>query len=578
MKKVIYNIDGTVKEEQYFKVPERVQYYSGWTPVELSVEDEKILRSRVSSFKKLVLIEQMEHAIKHDYNNFKDSIQGREKDELFGNLERDYSGINSDVQKIINLFEQYERDSKEEPCACIIGDDDELTDLFQKGWLKALFIIAKQDASKERNNAIQDEYDIPNKILAEHFLKNLKRFYHAINKDSGFDSYYQEDNDIPNVPQILYPFTVSAKKLISSESLFGESNDKELYRRLSLTFWRIRRTKEVYKIVYILDTLLGGTASSNTSPSNLISFVRQPVNSTLPPVSIKLNMASGNHIEYQLTSEDRATLCVDCEERNDFLDTIVSDLKDIDGQLARDSIVIKSWKNSLETDIENFTRIHNMQEQAWELFYANRINEYKEQAYYNAFNPQQCYRSIVVQNVQPGKMVEFSREIARMLITTLIENQDVNQTFLYESKYRINYVKEQIEVIRTPKDIYQDAIDKALKYISPLFGSKFVHTNYSTRIESTIRVLLDIPKVYKDMALEKPNGFHGGFNLKMVYNILGFLFSKQVLIKSQSGIDKLISSNNDNAERKHYIIDYNTDKEFKKIIPSLEKKLNEIDQ
>ena len=74
-----------------------------------------------------------------------------------------------------------------------------------------------------------------------------------------------------------------------------------------------------------------------------------------------------------------------------------------------------------------------------------------------------------------------------------------------------------------------------------------------------------MPDIEKEITKIEPQGFDGGFNLKLVYNYLGLLIKKEVLYKKGEQIDIKINeeavskglTKRPNVERKHYINDWN---------------------
>ncbi len=53
---------------------------------------------------------------------------------------------------------------------------------------------------------------------------------------------------------------------------------------------------------------------------------------------------------------------------------------------------------------------------------------------------------------------------------------------------------------------------------------------YRVIIKQLIEQILSLPSVYKKIAKITPNGFTGGFNIKLIYNVLGLLNTTKVSI------------------------------------------------
>lgn len=115
--------------------------------------------------------------------------------------------------------------------------------------------------------------------------------------------------------------------------------------------------------------------------------------------------------------------------------------------------------------------------------------------------------------------------------------------------------------------LLNETIEKALDFIDVIFGEEFIgKANSSDSLKSKFRVILRDSELRKKITQISPNKFNGGFNLVLVYNVIG-LFMDQGLIKGKySKIDSEIAKANRQLslkgkllERRTYISCWNID-------------------
>ena len=142
------------------------------------------------------------------------------------------------------------------------------------------------------------------------------------------------------------------------------------------------------------------------------------------------------------------------------------------------------------------------------------------------------------------------------LFNKLKKKNHKDQTRLYWCMICWNYLKKQTD---------DSALDKAKRYIEPIYNGDFVIGAYKKKIRLILDAFFSMPDIEKEITKKEPQGFDGGFNLKLVYNYLGLLIKKEVLYKKGKEIDKIINekavskglTKRPNVERKHYINDWN---------------------
>jgi hypothetical protein len=225
------------------------------------------------------------------------------------------------------------------------------------------------------------------------------------------------------------------------------------------------------------------------------------------------------------------------------------------------------WEGNVKTDARIYFSKLNPYHENWTAFYNHEVERYRPTNLSSSkyFEPQDCFFYLLCNNMHPDEELQFTKDVIADLIELLIKHPCDSEEGLYVCMFKMNYIKKHIG-----SDYQADeAVNNAMRYIGCLFepDSELIRPYYRVNIKQLMEQILSFPDIYKKMKKVKPNGFTGGFNLVLVYNILGLLNDKNVGIITR-GCEEL-----DN-----YINNYAIDKGF--VVKKTERKsyINETDE
>ena len=224
----------------------------------------------------------------------------------------------------------------------------------------------------------------------------------------------------------------------------------------------------------------------------------------------------------------------------------------------------EKWRNSVETDADGYFHSHNSNIRNWSDYYYYEIGRIRGESrmHSNCYNPQQCFFYLVCDHCRPNEELTFNRSIIANLLLLLSMNKSNSQEGLYECMFKINYIKKKIN----PLTLSDFAVTKAMEYIQCLFvrGCEHIMPMYQEDLEPIMKDFLNNKNVRTKITMVKPNGFTLGFNLKLVYNLLGLLKGYGIVISGSEKLDKYINEYNHKrglieytSEKKSHITNYN---------------------
>ncbi len=310
---------------------------------------------------------------------------------------------------------------------------------------------------------------------------------------------------------------------------------------------------ELYSVLYVIRQL--GESIMKLPDKHMLSYNRN-VHEAKPiePFTIYLTKYYGGIYEYEFTSEDYYSL-----RHKGQQESIINDFKqDLTTQysLYRDDIQ-ERWKKQVANDATRFFLNNNIQESDWQRYYAYYAHMIKEDWLKFGNIPQYCFRSIISKDVNPDSDVEFNKNIIVDLISTL---RDIDNTIdrdcikcedergeygIYEALFKFNYIRGLASgVDRTVIDSVNSAIlssnmkeciERSLSFISCIFEPGNLRDNsYSNILRSTFKEILSNSKILPHLLkVNDFRGFNGGFNLPLVYNIIGSLYADDIRDKEK---------------------------------------------
>lgn len=199
-------------------------------------------------------------------------------------------------------------------------------------------------------------------------------------------------------------------------------------------------------------------------------------------------------------------------------------------------------------------------------------NPYPEDASIEDIATPKCYLAFLAENIYSGELIDWeeNNSLVNGLMYLIYIKQGKDIVYIVKEVTVFNYIIEHMaDAIDVTDDetLLNETIEKALNFIDVIFGEEFIgKANSSDSLKSKFRVILRDSELRKKITQISPNKFNGGFNLVLVYNVIG-LFIDQGLIKGKySKIDSEIAKANGQLslkgkllERRTYISCWNID-------------------
>jgi len=602
MEIITYNADGTINETKHIdlQVPEYVKKYDEQNSfLNITADEVEALKTRKNTFRKTLLLRQLTAAIKHDYANFRDAYkmeadnlevdidvfmkeaesdpQIQSGDRIISSIMRIYSNRSQLRRTEINISEQtfLEQTCTEEEFLIYIdnvepqmaNDNGNIT---SANWIKVIMYHAFKGAE-----SIRLKYgDVEEEARFYISLQNLiNRYYYSLRNMEG--AAYWMPAELKHQMNVLRAFV----KKIDMRNVYRFDKSRFFIKLINALYLMNEKQRGIlYKMA---DIVLGYNPIIGFNNQILQSFCIKEV----PKHEVK---------EYKVTFYDYNKApyrCLIIDENEIYSLRIPSsangaftELKECLKELNSHHVVAyqQQWVKNVETDYGIYSNKQKPYHEDWLGFYDHMIEEYRTVSINDDdwYKPQRCFFLLVCNNVHPNEKLDFDTEIIFDLIdllkkdTSEKEDSHGSQVGLYECMFKINYIKGHI-VQRSDSD---EAISKAMKYLEPLFSSdcKYVGGKYREKLSHLIKQLLSSQGIKSQISNNTPNGFTGGFNLILVYYILGFLRERglpKIITCGQQKIDDYLNEKaienrliheDDKSNRKNYISTKNdTYKDFR---------------
>jgi hypothetical protein len=196
---------------------------------------------------------------------------------------------------------------------------------------------------------------------------------------------------------------------------------------------------------------------------------------------------------------------------------------------------------SVEIDAKAFFKKNRHHYEDWTDFFYYEIEKYKYGSPdSDLLKPQRSFYHLVCDNIFPDEPIGFNKYIVAGLIEIIIDHPCDSQEGLYECMFRMNFIKDM-----GSKDLITIAKDKAMKYIGCLFEKEFnlVKPYYQSNFKGLMSQILSLEGIKEKLVKPAPTKkFMGGFNLSLVYNVLGMLIRKDIMNAGAETLDKTINS------------------------------------
>lgn len=557
MKITTFNEHGNVLEEHDYGnlAPKCFLEFNPSQPIfSLEEDDLNIILSKSMSPEKTNLVDQFKSAFEIDFSLFSKSTYNK-----YRNIEQTYSSLMKDsiiksVDKELSvLLKDYSikyKSSKLSPCASEI--------LLSEKWIDVLLYHAYHAFNSGIRNRRAKKTD---SALLTSFLNLLSRYYYALKRQFEIGNLGVKTEEQLT---ILRPYINLYKSLYGRPVGFNNGFYERLL--LSLHVSNYQNKCVHYNLIVLIGQLAGATTN------DMCHFMFRDLGEIREAKEYKICLSSElERKQYEITLSDSDILSFmnptpdnkDFNKVRETLSKIYNKYSDANK---------KSWENEVlsgyeEYRLDNKTADWGTYKKEWK----KRVFPYNPGKEY--IDSPECYYDIVFHNDENGKMLDICNpKIIVGLFNKLKKNNHKDQTRLYWCMICWNYLKKQTD---------DSALDKAKRYIEPIYNGDFVIGAYIKKIRLILDAFFNMPVIQKEISKIEPQGFDGGFNLKLVYNYLGLLIKKEVLYKKGEQIDikineeaikKCLTNRPKVVERKHYINDWNVDNQpIRPYISNLEK-------
>lgn len=556
-----YNADGTINETKHIdlQVPEYVKKYDEQNSfLNITAEEVEVVNSRKRTFRKTLLLRRLTTAIMHDYANFQEAyrmevksliididvyVQKAGEDSLIQTGDKIMTSImriygNHSIyrhRKIIDdeqsFFEQV--CTKEEFYIYLNKVEQQTKDgfgnFFSSNWVKVLFYHAIKSAN---TNSSYRWY--PNDAARFYScLQNLiNRYYYALRNMEQVVKWMPDE--LKQQMQVLSAFVKRTGK--DYISYFDESRDiPKIVKALSLISAQHRRS--LYEMFNIFYRRLPSIEFNNHFMLHMrIKDLPKPKNN-----EYEITLYNYNKHPYKCYVIDDNEICAlrIPSIGNKVLSILQKDLNCI--YIEYMNVRGSKWKGSIEIDAKTFFNKRKITYDSWADFYYYEIEKYKYGIPENdLLKPQRSFFHLVCDNIFLDEVLGFKKEIVEGLIEILIDHPCDSQEGLYECMFRMSYIKE-----RDSKDLITVAKEKAMKYIGCLFKKEYnlVKPYYQCNFKDLMSRILSLENIKEKLVKPAPTkNFKGGFNLSLVYNVLGMLSRQGIMAAGPEILDIKINS------------------------------------
>lgn len=566
-----YNADGTINETKHIdlQVPEYVKKYDEQNSfLNITAEEVEVVNSRKRTFRKTLLLRRLTAAIKHDYANFRDAYkmeadnlevdvdvfmheaesdpQIQSGDRIISSIMRIYGNRSQIRHTGVNISEQtfLEQTCTEEEFLIYINKvehqmADENGNITSANWIKVIMYHAFKGAGIVR--------------LKDGNVEEEARFY--ISLQNLINRYYYS---LRNMERAAYWMPAELKHQMYVLSVFVKKADvKSVYRFEESRFF-IKLINALYlmneeqrsSLYKMADVVLGYNPTIGFNNQIFESLRNEEITKhEVKEYVVTLN--DYNKIPYKRFKIDENEICT-LRIPSSANQTITELQRWLNELNQHHEVAFRhKWATNIQTDSEIYFNKQKPYHEDWSGFYNNMIETYRTVSINSDdwHKPQLCFYLMLCNNVHPNKKLYFNTDIIIDLIDLLKKEKSDNDEVLYDSQvglyecmFKINFVKGQIER-RNPSD---EAVSRAMKYLEPLFAPdcEYVIDKFRVKLRVLMQNLLNYQGIKPDMTTITPNGFTGGFNLQLVYNILGTLRTTVpvILTKGKDWIDDDLGS------------------------------------
>ena len=516
MKITTFNEHGNVLEEHDYGnlAPKCFLEFNPSQPIFTIEEDElNILNSKPKSFEMSILKKQLKAAFEIDYSLFCESSWNK-----YGNIEeflsypmKDYM-IKSVDRRLSALFKYYYRFN---PSMFYLHASEILLSDY---WLEVLLFHAL--ITSRRNRSAED----PHSALLISFLNVLRKCYYALKKNPEIGYYDKRiEERLTTLKPYLY-ITISQNKRHPEKyiNFYNGFFDRLL---VSLSVSKFQNRCVHYNLIAMIKQL-----------ASRIKGGRYPVFDDLQKYKkgklYKFYLSNfAQKIQYIVTLYDLEIDSFRIHPYDDAFEEVSKCLKNIyDGHLKANKV---KFENQVDYAYHRYCSENGtVKWEKYERYYQDSIlpNGIGD----NYTKSPECYYNILLSNDSPEKDLDIcNKDIIADLFVTLKNNNDKDQYPLFQGIISLNYIKLNIkkEKLGIIGNIVSKAVQQAIRYILPIYegDSAYVNSLYQNDIKDIIDEFMDMQEIKGLITKVEPRTFKCGFNLKLVFNFIGFLQEKGII-------------------------------------------------
>lgn len=570
MKITTYTPDGSIKEvrEHHVQVPEYINTFDAkHSFLDIIEKDVALALYKRKDYDKGLLLNQYRFLLRYDYDNYLKSNarkinfedeQGRMKNE--DTLEY-YDHVLSFILHSYRLSQNYPNKLPDEAQRFL---NDSL-------WIDTLLYHARKTKNRVRyTNVTQEQNPLTNNLIGI-----IHRLYYALRKADEL-GHLGENEQI--VMYLLSPFANIRSSQLLKTGVFD--NDFVLAKMIESMYLTKEKCRDsIYSLVYAIESSVH-MGFSNT-PKSAMGYVAMMTNKTKTKDNIvTLDATPLNSIEVtkiELPREEIVCLVRHYEISQELL-TYYRDYfeKEFDVYYEKNFEDIKKITNRQAKRYYKEIKDTALLPKQWKEFYYYCLDSL-ESEYKRQFKDRHdlttpfCYYYILVDMCDPGHRYEFKEDFLEELVNLALQKRCIGRCDLYEQMVRLNYIEESAFLIPIGNAIENaekidkidqlrqqllsgenasiardlecsnvdfinndDAINRALVFLSPLYSEKYMVdpsktgvNNFCTTLQNLLKKgnfaakLKTNEKQQDDDSREEKRGL--GFNVKLILNIIGVL-------------------------------------------------------
>lgn len=560
-----YNADGTINETKHIdlQVPEYVKKYDEQNSfLNITAKEVEVVNSRKNTFRKALLIRQLTAAIKYDYANFiaahkievesikadvdlfmreaESDAQIQSGDRIMSSIMRIYGNRSLFRWKEVNIDEQtfIEQTCTDEEYRIFVNKvehqkEDKNGNIASSNWIKAILYHAFKSAINRDQNF---SGDISEDMRFYISIQNLiNRYYYSLRFMERAACWMPTDLKLQ-----MHALSAFVKRDYMRDLYYLD--EARFYIKLINSLYQMNE-KQRSRLYMMLSTVHThtpalGTIGSNGMHFKVIQDSKRTKTYVLPHQLSFKNHKKQNVFTFKINEEEICTLRIPSinspvfpilqKELNHIYDSFTDNRRE-------------KWIGGVEMDAEIYFKKNKLPYEDWTSFFYYEIEKYKSgMPESDLLKPQRGFYHLVCDNIFPNKPISFDNYIIAGLIEIIIEYPNDSQEGLYECMFRMNYIKDKFS-----NDLIKIAKDKAMKYIGCLFeqGNNLVHTYLQSNFENLMSQILSLGGIKEKLVVPAPKkNFKGGFNLSLVYNVLGVLSRAKIIKVGAEKLDLAINS------------------------------------